>query len=238
MRSLGPRGVGSRPSSTVIAGFVIPTSGSVEVDGIPTLQPGPDRGVVFQQYALMPWLTARGNVEFALKRFGLPRDERRRRGVEELERVGLGHASSHYPAELSGGMQQRVGLARTLAGEPKVLLMDEPFGALDAQTRLTMQQLLLDLWETNKITVVFVTHDVDEALVLSDEGVCDGADAGANNYSDRRAHATAAFRRGLWGGAHQAAERNPAPAEALTGRSAREHKATRVAASSRRGDKT
>jgi len=116
----------------------------------------------------MPWFTARGNVELGLKRFGHPRAKRRALAMEALDRMGLADAASRYPAELSGGMQQRVGLARTLASEPKILLMDEPFGALDAQTRLTMQQLLLDTWEADRLTVVFVTHDVDEALVLSD----------------------------------------------------------------------
>ena len=166
---VGPTGCGKSTLLNVIAGFVQPTTGSATLDGELIRVPGPDRGVVFQQYALMPWFTARGNVEFALKRFGYRRDKRRAIAMEALDRMGLAGMASKYPAELSGGMQQRVGLARTLSSQPKVLLMDEPFGALDAQTRLTMQQLLLDLWETDKLTVVFVTHDVDEALVLSDK---------------------------------------------------------------------
>ena len=166
---LGPTGCGKSTMLNVIAGFVAPTTGSVTLNGEPILTPSPSRGVVFQAYALMPWFTARGNVEFALKRFGYSRAERRQRALEALEQVGLGFAADRRPAELSGGMCQRVGLARTLASQPDVLLMDEPFGALDAQTRLNMQQLLLDLWQGNQLTVVFVTHDVDEAIVLADK---------------------------------------------------------------------
>jgi len=165
---LGPTGCGKSTLLNVIAGFVPPTAGCARLDGKPTLAPGPDRGVVFQSYALMPWFTASGNIEFALKPKGIPRRERKARAAEALESVGLGGKGALYPAELSGGMKQRVAIARTLVAEPTVLLMDEPFGALDAQTRLTMQQLLLDLWEANRLTVIFVTHDVDEALVLAD----------------------------------------------------------------------
>ena len=116
----------------------------------------------------MPWFTASGNIEFALKSQGLSRRERKERAAQALASVGLAGREALYPSELSGGMQQRVAIARTLAVNPTVLLMDEPFGALDAQTRMAMQQFLLDLWEADKLTVVFVTHDVDEALVLSD----------------------------------------------------------------------
>ena len=165
---VGPTGCGKSTLLNVIAGFVPATKGHAQIDNTLITDPGPDRAVLFQQYALMPWFTARGNVEFALKRFGMPKRERRAQAERALAEVGLEGVERSYPAELSGGMQQRVALARTLASRPKVLLMDEPFGALDAQTRLTMQELLLDLWDQDKITVVFVTHDVDEALVLSD----------------------------------------------------------------------
>lgn len=165
---VGPTGCGKSTLLNVIAGFVPATQGHVQIDDTPITKPGPDRAVLFQQYALMPWFTARGNVEFALKRFGLSKTERRAQAERALAEVGLEGVERRYPAELSGGMQQRVALARTLASRPKVLLMDEPFGALDAQTRLTMQELLLDLWNQDKITVIFVTHDVDEALLLSD----------------------------------------------------------------------
>ena len=165
---VGPTGCGKSTLLNVIGGFVAPTAGQVLLDGKPTLTPGPDRGVVFQSYALMPWFTASGNIEFALKSQGIPRAERKARAAEALSNVGLAGREALYPSELSGGMQQRVAIARTLAVNPTVLLMDEPFGALDAQTRMTMQQFLLDLWEADKLTVVFVTHDVDEALVLAD----------------------------------------------------------------------
>lgn len=165
---VGPTGCGKSTLLNVIGGFVPPTAGQVLLDGKPTRSPGPDRGVVFQSYALMPWFTASGNIEFALKSQGIPRAERKARASEALSNVGLAGREALYPSELSGGMQQRVAIARTLAVNPTVLLMDEPFGALDAQTRMTMQQFLLDLWEADKLTVVFVTHDVDEALVLAD----------------------------------------------------------------------
>ena len=165
---VGPTGCGKSTLLNVIAGFVPAAKGHARIDSTLITGPGPDRAVLFQQYALMPWFTARGNVEFALKRFEMPKKERRSQAEKALAEVGLDGVERNYPAELSGGMQQRVALARTLASRPKVLLMDEPFGALDAQTRLTMQELLLDLWDQDKITVVFVTHDVDEALLLSD----------------------------------------------------------------------
>ncbi|MFF4800554.1 ABC transporter ATP-binding protein [Streptomyces sp. NPDC001351] len=164
---LGPTGCGKSTLLNVVAGFVPPSGGRVLMDDAPVTGPGPERGVVFQHYALLPWFTARGNVEFALKRFGLPRAERRDRALAALDDVGLADAAEKHPAQLSGGMRQRVALARALAAEPQVLLMDEPFGALDAITRRRMQQLLAELWQRTGTTVVFVTHDVDEALALS-----------------------------------------------------------------------
>ncbi|GHE00889.1 ABC transporter ATP-binding protein [Streptomyces alanosinicus] len=164
---LGPTGCGKSTLLNVVAGFVPPSGGRALMDGAPVTGPGSDRGMVFQHYALLPWFTARGNVEFALKRFGLPRAERRAHALRALDDVGLADAAEKYPAQLSGGMRQRVALARALAAEPRVLLMDEPFGALDAITRRRMQQLLAELWRRTGTTVVLVTHDVDEALVLS-----------------------------------------------------------------------
>ena len=130
--------------------------------------PSPDVGVIFQQYALFPWFTAIGNVKFALRRFRLDRAELQQRAMKALSEVGLQNQALKYPGQLSGGMKQRVAIARTLSLEPKVLLMDEPFGALDAQTRLTMHGFLLKVWEMHRPTVLFVTHDVDEALLLAD----------------------------------------------------------------------
>ena len=166
---IGPSGCGKSTLLNAIAGFVPLSDGVIIVDGKHVTKPSPDVGVVFQQYALFPWFTAAGNVEFALRRFGMPAQERHRAALSALEEVGLADRAKSYPAQLSGGMRQRVALARTLAGRPKVLLMDEPFGALDAQTRLAMQELLLRIWEARRTTVFFITHDVDEALVLSDQ---------------------------------------------------------------------
>ncbi|MEW5355137.1 ABC transporter ATP-binding protein [Streptomyces sp. 16-176A] len=175
---LGPTGCGKSTLLNAVAGFVRPTSGRVLMDGAPVTGPGPDRGLLFQHYALLPWFTARGNVEFALKRFGLPRARRRARALEALDEVGLADAAEKHPAQLSGGMRQRVALARALAAEPRVLLMDEPFGALDAITRARMQRLLTRLWQRTRTTVVFVTHDVDEALTLSERVIVMAANPG------------------------------------------------------------
>ncbi|QNG20361.1 ABC transporter ATP-binding protein [Rhodococcus triatomae] len=164
---LGPSGCGKSTLLNVIAGFVPPSAGSAELDGNPITGPGPDRTVVFQQYALLPWMTATANVEFALERWQLPRAERRDRARQALAAVHLSDAADKMPGEMSGGMQQRVAIARAMAAEPDVLLMDEPFGALDAITRARMQELALTLWSETGRTVVFVTHDVDEALFLS-----------------------------------------------------------------------
>ncbi len=166
---LGPSGCGKSTLLNAVGGFIAPTAGSVAVDGERVTGPSPDVGVIFQQYGLFPWFTALGNVEFALKRFGLKRDELRARALAALREVGLEAHARKYPGQLSGGMKQRVAVARTLAANPKVLLMDEPFGALDAQTRLSMHEILMRVWEKHRNTVIFVTHDVDEALLLSDK---------------------------------------------------------------------
>lgn len=165
---IGPSGCGKSTLLNALAGFVEPARGQIRIDGGPISGPSPKVGVVFQQYALFPWFTALGNVKFALKRFGLPRAELHKRAMAALAEVGLDSQAGKYPGQLSGGMKQRVGIARTLAYEPKVLLMDEPFGALDAQTRRVMHELLLRVWQKHRATVLFVTHDVDEALLLSD----------------------------------------------------------------------
>jgi len=165
---LGPSGCGKSTILGAIAGFMPVSAGEVRVDAQRVAAPGPDRGVVFQQHTLFPWKTVARNVEFGLKMRGLPRAEREKTAREILTHVGLGEFLNHYPHQLSGGMQQRVALARVLVNRPRVLLMDEPFCALDAQTRLQMQQMLLALWHELHMTVVFVTHDVDEAVFLSD----------------------------------------------------------------------
>lgn len=165
---LGPSGCGKSTLIGAVAGFTPISSGELRVDSQRVGAPGPDRGVVFQQHTLFPWKTVFKNVEFGLKMRGVPAEERRRITRDILVRVGLGDFQRHYPSQLSGGMQQRVNLARVLVNRPRVLLMDEPFCSLDAQTRLQMQEMLLELWHEYHMTVIFVTHDVDEALFLSD----------------------------------------------------------------------
>lgn len=165
---VGPSGCGKSSLLNMVAGFQRPSAGKILVDGREIIAPTPEVGVVFQQYALFPWFTAGGNVEFALKRFGLSRSKRRESSRQALAEVGLAERIDQYPGQLSGGMKQRVALARTFAAAPNVLLMDEPFGALDALTRWSMHTLLLEVWHKHRVTVLFVTHDVDEALFLSD----------------------------------------------------------------------
>lgn len=163
---LGPSGCGKSSLISTIAGFQPPHSGTLRVDGEPIAGPGADRGVVFQQPTLFPWKTVWKNVDFGLKVRGIPRKERKAIVAEILAKVGLSEFGGHYPSQLSGGMQQRVGLARVLVNKPRVMLMDEPFSALDAQTRLMMQELLLTVWNEYRMTILFVTHDVDEAIYL------------------------------------------------------------------------
>jgi NitT/TauT family transport system ATP-binding protein len=165
---VGPSGCGKSTLLRIVAGLIRPGAGAVLVDGRPIEEPGADRGMVFQSYTLFPWLTVQGNVEFGLKLRGVPAEQRGRVARRYIDLVGLQGAEPAYPKELSGGMQQRVAIARALANDPAILLMDEPFGALDAQTRSVMQELLLRVWERTHKTVLFVTHDIEEAVLLSD----------------------------------------------------------------------
>ena len=165
---LGPSGCGKSTLLNAVAGFLKPTRGRVRVDGEEIHAPGADRGMVFQQYSLFPWKTVRQNVEFGLKMKGIGADQRERMARTLLALAGLIGFEDHYPDRLSGGMKQRVGIVRALATGPKVLLLDEPFGALDAQTRVIMQQILTNIWQRLRISVLFVTHDIDEAIFLSD----------------------------------------------------------------------
>jgi NitT/TauT family transport system ATP-binding protein len=165
---LGPSGCGKSTILNVIAGFIKPTQGFVYVDQQLVKQPGADRGFVFQQYSLLPWKTTYENVAFGLKIKGTPKAECREMVESYLNRVGLYKYRNAYPHQLSGGMQQRASIVRALVNSPSVLLMDEPFAALDAQTRHMMQELLLQIWSDLKITVIFVTHDIEEAIFLAD----------------------------------------------------------------------
>jgi NitT/TauT family transport system ATP-binding protein len=168
---LGPSGCGKSTLLNMVAGFDRPTRGSVKVEGEEIVDPSPRRCVVFQEPALFPWLTVMDNVVFGPKTRRQPAAEYRPRAAQIIDQVGLRGFEASYPAELSGGMRQRVGIARVLIMEPRVLLMDEPFGSLDAQTRSLMQELLLALWQRHQQTVLFITHDIEEALLLADR-VC------------------------------------------------------------------
>ena len=165
---LGPSGCGKSTLLGALAGHWTPSRGSIRVDGAPVAGPHPERGLVFQQHTLFPWKKVLDNVAFGLKMQGVGRRERRERARALLGLVGLAGFEDRYPVQLSGGMQQRVEIARVLINHPRVMLMDEPFGALDAQTRLKMQELLLDVWARVNTTIVFITHDIDEALFLAD----------------------------------------------------------------------
>ncbi len=165
---LGPSGCGKSTLLNLIAGFEQPTSGTVQVFGTEVSKPGPDRAVVFQEPALFPWMSVWENVVFGPKLRGLSSSQYAAEAEDYLATLGLGAFTHHLPDQLSGGMKQRVGIARALLSHPRVMLMDEPFGALDAQTRIQMQQLLIDVWEQHRRTVVFITHDIDEAILLAD----------------------------------------------------------------------
>jgi NitT/TauT family transport system ATP-binding protein len=165
---VGPTGCGKSTSLNILAGFEQASAGTVTVDGKPVSGPGPNRGVVFQQPSLFPWLDVLANVVLGVKCRGGRREDYEPRALRLLEEVGLKGFEHHYPYQLSGGMQQRVQIARALISQPDILLMDEPFGALDYQTRLLMQKLLLRLWEHFRPTILFITHDVGEAVFISD----------------------------------------------------------------------
>ena len=163
---LGPSGCGKSTLLRLVAGLDTPTTGRITLDGKPVPGPGPDRGMVFQSYTLFPWLTVADNIAFGLREKGVPLERRTEIVLEWLGRIGLTGFEHHYPKQLSGGMQQRTAIARALANDPAILLLDEPFGALDNQTRALMQELLLGIWERERKTVLFVTHDIEEAIFL------------------------------------------------------------------------
>lgn len=164
---LGPSGCGKSTMLRIIAGLDQPTTGQVLLDGNHITGPGADRGMVFQSYTLFPWLTVEQNICFGLREKGMSAAEQKERSSYFIARVGLKGFEQHYPKQLSGGMQQRTAIARALANDPKILLLDEPFGALDNQTRLLMQELLLGIWESAQKTVLFVTHDIDESIFMA-----------------------------------------------------------------------
>jgi NitT/TauT family transport system ATP-binding protein len=165
---LGPSGCGKSTILNIVAGLYPPTTGQALLRDIPITGPGPERGMVFQSYSSYPWLTVLENVAFGLQLRGVPRPDRERTARGLIQRVGLEGAEKKYPKQLSGGMRQRVAIARTLAVKPQIILMDEPFGALDVQTRLGMQNLINELWEELSATILFVTHDIGEAVYLAD----------------------------------------------------------------------
>jgi ABC-type nitrate/sulfonate/bicarbonate transport system ATPase subunit len=166
---LGPSGCGKSTILNIVAGLFPPTSGQALVRGTPVTRPGPDRGMVFQSYSSYPWLTVLDNVAFGLMLRGIPRRDREAAARIWIKKVGLEGTEKKYPRQLSGGMRQRVAIARTLAARPQIILMDEPFGALDVQTRLGMQNLINELWEEIEGTILFVTHDIAEAVYLADK---------------------------------------------------------------------
>ncbi len=165
---VGPSGCGKSTLLRIVDGLIAPDSGDVVIAGERVKAPSLDRGFVFQHFNLLPWRTVQGNVEFGLENLGVGKEERRRRAEAVINLVDLEGFERYYPAQLSGGMQQRVGLARALAIEPSILLMDEPFGSVDDQTRMLLQDELLKIWEQSQKTVIFVTHDIEEALYLGD----------------------------------------------------------------------
>ena len=164
---LGPSGCGKSTLLRIVAGLDRPTTGQVLLEGQPVTGPGADRGMVFQSYTLFPWLTIEQNIRFGLRERGMALAEQKERSDFFIAKVGLRGFEHHYPKQLSGGMQQRTAIARALANDPKILLLDEPFGALDNQTRVHMQELLLGIWESAQKTVLFVTHDIDEAIFMA-----------------------------------------------------------------------
>jgi ABC-type nitrate/sulfonate/bicarbonate transport system ATPase subunit len=165
---VGPSGCGKSTMLRVVAGLVRPSDGEVILNGRSVVEPGADRGMVFQSYTLFPWLTVQGNVEFGPRLRDVPDAERAAAARRYIDLVGLRGFEQSYPKELSGGMMQRAAIARSLANDPEILLMDEPFGALDAQTRALMQELLLNVWQQTRKTVLFVTHDIEESILLGD----------------------------------------------------------------------
>ncbi len=165
---IGPSGCGKSTFIRLLAGLDYPTAGRVLLDGIEVDGPGPDRGMVFQGYTLFPWLTVKRNVMFGLRMQGMGATQAEREALQWVELIGLDKYAESYPAQLSGGMKQRVAIARALAANPRILLMDEPFGALDAQTRGQMQSHLLQIWKHVDVTILFITHDLDEAIYLAD----------------------------------------------------------------------
>jgi ABC-type nitrate/sulfonate/bicarbonate transport system ATPase subunit len=186
---LGPSGCGKSTLLRIVAGLDFATTGSVLLDGRPVAGPGADRGMVFQSYTLFPWLTVRENICFGLREKGTPAVAQREIAGHFIAQVGLTGFENHYPKMLSGGMQQRTALARALANDPKVLLMDEPFGALDHQTRELMQELLLGIWEQHHKTVLFVTHDIDEAIFMANRVVVMSARPGRIKHDESIAFA-------------------------------------------------